>query len=317
MTREHGRLARAARRILARAAALAGMLTLCAGCAVEKERSFSSPEAGARALARALDPYDESMVLAVLGPGGDDIISSGDPVADRELRGAFLDEYNRGHRIQMESDDSATLLVGDDDWPLPIPLVRHDNGWRFDTPSGREEILARRIGRNELDTIQVCRAIVDAQQEYADADPERSGVRQYAQKFVSDPGTRDGLYWEAEPGEPQSPLGGLFAQASEEGYTLSPGRSRGPRPYHGYYYRMLTDQGDWAPGGAHSYIVNGRMTGGFAAIAWPADYGNSGIKTFMVSHAGIVYENDLGPDSARIASTMTAFDPDPGWEVVP
>jgi hypothetical protein len=302
---------------IARAVALAATVIAGAGCASASPKSFNSPEAGVEALVGALRPYDESRAVAVLGPEADDVLVSGDPVADENTREAFLAAYDRRHRIVTEDDGSATLLVGDDDWPMPIPLVRSGGTWRFDTASGKDEILNRRIGNNELSTIEVCRAIVDAQQEYADADPTHSGSRAYAPKFLSDPGARNGLFWETREGEPPSPLGELVAEAVVEGYPLPTSADRTPQPYHGYYYKMLTAQGPSAPGGARSYVERGHLTGGFGVVAWPADYLNSGVMTFMVNQDGVVYQRDLGPDTALIAGSMTAFDPDASWVMVP
>jgi hypothetical protein len=209
-----------------------------------------------------------------------------------------------------------TLVVGSQDWPLPIPIVKNpDNGkWSFDTDAGKDEIVNRRIGRNELDVIEVCKAIVDAEQDYAHSDPDNDGVPEYAQKVISDPGKRNGLYWEAGPNEPQSPLGPLVANAVDEGYSTSPNPSGEPRPYHGYCYHLLSSQGPNATGGAIDYVVNGRMIGGFGVIAYPADYGNSGIMSFIVNHEGIVYQKDLGEDTTRIAKAISAYDPGPGWQ---
>jgi hypothetical protein len=209
-----------------------------------------------------------------------------------------------------------TLTVGDEEWPLPIPLVKADGGWQFDTDAGDDEILSRRIGRNELSTIQVCLAIVDAQREYAEMNVDGSGPGQYAQRFLSQPDKHDGLYWPTAEGAEPSPLGELVSAAAEEGYDVSPPPTEAPRPYHGYLYRILKSQGPDARGGAQDYLDSGRMTRGFGVVAFPADYGNSGIKTFLVDQDGIVYQRDLGADTERIASAMTAFNPDSSWDVV-
>ena len=290
------------------------LLLVNSGCASgTRGRPFTTPEEGATALVGALKPLNVEELRSILGPDGEDIINSGDEVADRQAAEEFVASYERKHRIEVE-DDMATLMVGEDEWPMPIPLVRKGDLWRFDTDEGKDEILARRIGRNELGAIESCRAIVDAQREFA-AMSGRPSEPVYAQKFASDPGQRNGLYWETRPGEPLSPLGEEVVGAVAEGYG---GRtSTGPRPFHGYCFRMLNAQGPSAPGGARSYVVGGRMTGGFAVVAWPVEYRNSGIMTFLVSNRGVVYQKDLGSRTERLAAEMSTFDPDSGWEIVP
>lgn len=299
-------------RLIGVAIAAAAMVLLGTGCAGGSAQGFDSPEAGVQALVGALRPYDQAKATAVLGADADDVLSSGDAVADENMRGKFLEAYDRKHSIATE-DGKATLLVGENDWPMPIPLVKGGSKWRFDTAAGKEEILNRRIGGNELSTIEVCRAIVDAQREYLEQDPNRA----YAPKFISDPGTRNGLYWEGKEGEALSPLGELVAAAVVEGYTVPTDPKHEPQPYHGYYFRMLWSQGPGAPGGARSYVERGRMTGGFGVVAWPADYANSGVMTFMVNQDGIVYQRDLGEDTDQEARGMSAYEPDEGWEIVP
>lgn len=286
------------------------------GCASGRQKSFQSPDAAAQALVAALRTSDSKSMAEILGPEGDSIIASGDEVADRQSITKFLAAYDENHALVAESDRQMILEVGKDGWPMPIPLIQKRGTWRFDTRSGRDEILARRIGRNELSAIQVCRAIVDAQREYAQLDPEGKGGRAFARKFVSDSGTRNGLYWESKSGEPPSPLGSLVATASQEGYTADPKKSEEPRPYHGYYYRLLTSQGPSAPGGSRNYLEGDRMTGGFAILAWPAEPGNSGVMTFMVGQGGVVFQRDLGRRTDRIAREMQSFDPDANWEIV-
>lgn len=301
------------------AGVLVALLTMSAGgCAAGGGgRTFATPEEGTRALVAALQPFNEGELIAILGPDGKEVISSGDDVADRSAAESFVESYQRKHRVVVEEDE-ATLVVGDDDWPLPIPLVRTRGAWRFDTDAGKDELLARRVGRNELAAIESCRALVDAQQEFA-ALNAAGGPPVYAQKFASDPGQRNGLYWETRPGDPPSPLGPLVAEAVAEGYGGGGARpaEAGPRPFHGYCFRMLTAQGPSAPGGARSFLVNGKMTGGFGAVAWPVEYGNSGIMTFIVSDDGVVYQKDLGDETEKAATAMTAFDPGEGWEIVP
>jgi DUF2950 family protein len=272
------------------------------------QQSFNNPDAAASALAAAVKSGMKQDVLKVLGTDGEDIINSGDDVADADMRGKFLSAYDSKHSVHVEGK-RATLIVGADDFPFPIPLVQTKTGWEFDTADGRREILYRRIGRNELDAIQTSLAIFDAEEEYADKD-RGDGPGVYAQRIVSSPGKKDGLYWPSDNND--SPLGQLAADASAEGYKAG----GEPRPYHGYYYRILTQQGASAPGGAMSYIVKGKMIGGFAVIAWPADYGNSGLMTFIISHAGTVYERNLGEDTTERVKSMTSFDPDKTWTKV-
>jgi hypothetical protein len=291
-------------------AAVGLLLALASGAFAQQ--LFPTPEAAGDALVTAAKAADARALLQVLGPDGDDIIASGDPVADANTRMRFIEAYDAKHGIEKTSDDKATLVIGDDDWPFPIPLLREKDNWRFDTAAGREEILFRRIGRNELNTIQASLAYVDAQQEYAEKGFGGAGLAAYAQRIVSRPGKMDGLYWPPVEGEPESPLGEFAAKAAFDGYR--PGQQS--IPFHGYYYKVLTQQGPAAPGGAIDYIVKGNMIGGFALIAYPAEYENSGIITFMVNQDGVVYQKDLGPDTARIAGGTTAFNPDQGWEKV-
>jgi Protein of unknown function (DUF2950) len=298
-----------------------GLLGLfAAGCksnAADDRQTFGSPEAAVDALVAAFRSHDHARLLEVLGPEGEEIVSSGDSVIDRHDADTFLAAYDLSHDIRVEDEDRATLLVGKNDWPLPIPIVRDDGSWWFDTAEGKEEILARRIGRNELAAILVCRAIVDAQHEFAESTPRQDGAQPaYAQKFLSDSGKHDGLYWETRDGEPESPLGALVAEASARGYETPTEASQG-RPFHGYHYRMLTAQGSDAPGGARSYLEGGRMTKGFGVVAWPSAYENSGIMTFITCHDGIVYQKDLGEETPKVARDMKSFDPGDGWEIVP
>jgi hypothetical protein len=296
-----------------------GVLALCiASCqstssSTSAQMSYESPQAAVQELVGALRANDEARIGKLLGPEGWRLVNSGDAVADQRVIAAFLAEFDKHHEVVVDGG-VATLVVGEGDWPMPIPIVSEAGAWRFDTEQGREEILARRIGDNELGAIAVCRAIADAQHDFAEMNANSAGeLRIYAQKFASSKGARDGLYWEAAAGEPQSPLGPLVAEAVEDGYG-SPTRER--RPFYGYYYRMLTEQGPSAPGGARSYVEGGRMTHGFAAIAWPSAYDVSGVMTFMINDQGVLYQRDLGADTARIAATMAAFDPGEGWIVV-
>ncbi len=282
--------------------------------ASQAQQAYPSPEDAAAALAAAVKTGTRSTILKVLGKvlgkNAEDIIESGDDVADAEMRQRFLSAYDAKHSIKAEGNKKATLILGADDFPFPIPLVNNRTGWEFDAAAGRIEILYRRIGRNELDAIQTCLAYVDAQNEYAEKDRTGEGVGVYAQRIVSSPGKKDGLFWRDDR-EP-SPLGELAAQASAEGYKVTAQAA----PYHGYYYRILKGQGSDAPGGALNYVVKGKMIGGFALIAYPAEYGNSGVMTFMVNHAGTVYQKDLGTRTDSTARSIYLFDPDQTWKKV-
>jgi hypothetical protein len=278
--------------------------------AASAQQTFPSPEDAAAALVAAAKSGSANDLLKVLGNQAADIIESGDTVADNETRQRFVSAYDTKHSISMQANKRAILMLGNDDFPFPIPLFHNKTGWEFDTSEGRMEILYRRIGRNELDAIQTSLAFVDAENEYADKD-RGAGPGVYAQRIVSSPGKKDGLYWPAD-GD-QSPLGELAAEASAEGYKVGSGE---PQPYHGYYYRILTQQGSNAPGGEMDYVINGKMIGGFALVAYPADYGNSGVMTFLVNHNGIVYQKDLGERTESIAKRMKSFNPDQTWKKV-
>jgi len=276
------------------------------------QQSFKSPEDAAQALVNAAKDNWPKGVIAVLGPDADEIVSSGDKTSDEAMREKFLAAYDARHEVKQEGDDKAVMIIGKDDFPFPIPLRRKGAAWKFDTATGRLEILYRRIGRNEINAIKASLAYVDAQNEYAEKNPEGAGSATYAQRIVSRPGKKDGLYWPAAPGEEESPLGELVAQASKEGYSIGGERV----PYHGYYYKILTRQGSMAAGGEVDYVVRGKMIGGFALVAYPAEYGNSGVMTFLVNHAGQVFQKDLGERTARIAESMTSFNPDQTWKKV-
>lgn len=299
--------------------ALAWLCAVClvsaASAATPQQRAFTSPEDAVTALVAAVKSHDRPAIVAILGPGSDKWITSGDAVADRAAAEHFVSAFEQKHAVAREGDARAGLTIGPDDWPFAFPLVKSGNAWRFDTAAGKDELLARRIGQNELAVINVMLAIVDAQREYALGSHTRDGVAQYAKKFASSPGQQDGLYWPTKAGESESPLGPLVRRATAEGYQAK--KSSQPRAYHGYYFRMLTGQGSHAKGGALDYVVKGRMIGGFAAVAYPAQYGNSGVMTFIVDHDGVVYQRDLGPDTAKKARAMTRFDPGPEWTPVP
>jgi Protein of unknown function (DUF2950) len=289
-----------------------GALLCSAASVAAAQQAFKTPDEAASALVRAAKAGDMKALVTVLGPDGEDIVSSGDEVADQATREKFVAAYDAKHKIDMEGDSKAIIVIGQEDFPLPIPILRKDGMWRFDTAAGRDEILFRRIGKNELDAVQASLAYVDAQNEYAEKDRTGAGMNTYAQRIISQPGKKDGLYWPASQGEEESPLGDLVAQATAQGYRVGGGRT----PYHGYYFKILTKQGQAAPGGERDYVVNGKMIGGFALVAYPADYRNSGVMTFIVSHAGDVYQKDLGPNTARLAERMTSFNPDSTWQKV-
>jgi hypothetical protein len=293
-----------------RRAVLPGVMALTLLSSVaQAQQSFATPEGAAAALAAAVKS-GPSDILKVLGKAADDIVSSGDEVADADTRQRFTSMYDTRHSVKTEGNRKATLMLGPDDFPFPIPLVNTRSGWEFDTDQGRIEVLYRRIGRNELDAIQTALAFVDAENEYADKDRgEGAGV--YAQRIASTPGKKDGLFWR-DDSDP-SPLGALAAEASAEGYKAG---GAGPTPYHGYYFRILKGQGSDASGGALNYVVKGKMIGGFGLIAWPAEYGNSGVMTFLVNHGGTVYQKDLGTRTEFIAERTTLFDPDQTWKKV-
>ncbi|HUL91316.1 MAG TPA: DUF2950 domain-containing protein [Burkholderiales bacterium] len=296
---------------------LAAALLLAAAahpaCAADgaKQKSFATPEEAAKQLAAAAKSGDSRALLEILGPDARAIIASGDPIEDSQSRARFARAYDEANRLERSGDTKAILSVGRDDWPFPIPIVKDAAGWRFDTKQGQDEILNRRIGRNERHAVQAALAYVDAQREYYLRNPQGDKLLHYAQKFLSTNGRRDGLYWRARAAEPPSPLGPVFAAARAEGYGKD--SSGKPYPYHGYFYRILKGQGPDARGGAYDYVVQGQMIGGFALIAYPAAYGNSGVMSFMVNHDGTVYEKDLGPETGRIAPKMAKFNPDKSW----
>jgi hypothetical protein len=291
-------------------ALLAALCIVSAHAATTQQRAFPSAEEAAAALVSAVKARDRKAIVAVLGPGTEKWVWSGDAAADRATGERFVAAYERAHTLSPAGDNKMILELGPENWPFAFPLVKSGAGWRFDSEAGKDELLARRIGENELAVMNVMLAIVDAQRDYVSADRDRSGVRQYARKFASSAGKQDGLYWTTKAGEPPSPLGPLMTRAAGEGYKKE---GAGPMPYHGYYFRMLTGQGASARGGALDYVVKGRMIGGFGVVAYPASYGNSGVMTFIVNHDGKVFEKDLGPDTAKIASAMTRFDPDSSW----
>ncbi|CCE10364.1 conserved exported hypothetical protein [Bradyrhizobium sp. STM 3843] len=295
------------RRTTALAVTAAALLGISA---VSAQETYRTPEKAVAALVTAVKSGEPREMIEVLGSDSAEIVESGDRIEDAETRQKFLSAYDAKHAISFAGDKKATLMIGPDDFPFPIPLVRRRFGWEFDTGAGRIEILYRRIGQNELDAIETCLAYVDAQNEYADEDRTGAGRGVYAQRFFSNPGKHDGLYW--PPNGEASPLGELYAKASAEGYK----EGSEPQPYHGYYYQILTRQGPNAPGGELRYVVGGKMIGGFALVAYPAEYGNSGVMTFLVNHAGTIYQKDLGERTTTIARRMISFDPDQTWKKV-
>lgn len=279
------------------------------------ERQFNTPEDAVKALTAAVEAKDTNTLHAIFGPELRGLISA-DPVQASNRFAVFSRRVSEKVNLVHQSDARISLDVGRDAWPFPIPLVQTNGKWYFDTDAGREEILNRRVGWNELGAIRVCRAYVDAQREYAGEFHDGDNVMQYAQKLRSDPGKHNGLYWHAEPGEEMSPFGPLIAQAHGEGYRHGSKIMNGTNsPYHGYYFKVLTRQGRHAPGGKYNYIINGRMLAGFALVAWPAQWDNSGVMTFIVNQQGVVYEKNLGPDTAALASRMSTFDPDATWKL--
>jgi hypothetical protein len=280
--------------------------------AATKQKGFASAEEAVKAFIAAIKADDNKEVLAIFGSESKEVISSGDPVGDKQRRAKFIKDYDQKNALAKDGD-KMVLSVGEKDWPFPIPLVKKGDQWVFDTKAGKEEILNRRIGENELDTIQTMLAIVDAQREYAMKDLDGDGILEYAEKFRSDAGKKNGLHWEAKEGEEPSPIGELVAGARTEGY-IKAGTKDNPSPFHGYYFRMLKEQGKYAPGGAFDYVVKGNQIGGFAVVAYPAKFGNSGVMTFVVNHDGVVYQKDLGKNTEKIAKAMTKYDPDKTWK---
>jgi hypothetical protein len=300
--------------VLGFAFALPAAAAAAAGTA---QQTFATPDAAVTAMVDAIRKGDRKTFIRIIGPGSERWIFSGDPVADKAGFAKFLAAYDSKHALAAAGDSRQILSVGTDDWPFPVPVVKAGERWRFDAPAGKEEVLARRVGRNELSTIQTLKAIVDAQREYVLLDRDSDGLLEYAQKFMSTPGKKDGLYWAAIPGETDSPLGPLVGRAQAEGYGgAGVQKSAAPQPYHGYLYRILKGQGKDAPGGAYDYQVKGSMIGGFAVLAYPVSYGASGVMTFLVNHDGVVYQKDLGAGTAQRAAEITRFNPGAGWAKV-
>ncbi len=295
-------------------AAIAAVLASGASAAspASKQKTFGSPDEAVKAFIDALKGHNKKELLAIFGPAVSEI-STGDEVSDRADREWFVKAYEQKESLDKTDDETAILTVGNDEWPFPIPIVRKGQVWFFDTRAGKEEMVNRRIGRNELRVIDNLHAYVGAQREYAGKDRDGDGAYAFAQKILSTPGKKDGLYWKAEEGEEESPAGPFLAKAAQEGYKAKKGK---PQPFHGYYFRILKGQGSHAPGGAYDYVVNGKMILGFAMAAWPAKYGSSGIMTFIVNQEGVVYQKDLGKKTARAAAAIRKYDPDSTWKKV-
>ena len=297
---------------------LLGIIVPLAACRSEKPSSnfkvFASPEEAGNALMEAAKSGDQNAVLAIFGPESKEIIFTGDAVEDKAMADKFVAGYGVMHRWRKMADDAQILLIGADNFTFPIPLKKNGGGnWFFDTASGKDEILSRRIGRNELAVIDVCAALAEAQAEYFSQRHDGESTKQYALKFISDTGKQNGLYWESPEGQPRSPLGPLVAVATDEGYSAKP-NSRAP--FHGYNFRMLNRQGSHAQGGAKDYVVNGKMVGGFAFVAYPTEYGNSGVMTFIINQDGVLFQKDLGKTTTETATAISEFDPDTSWSPV-
>ncbi len=312
MTKVHSETLPSASPTVGAAVIMSLALSQAAFAAAAQQKTFTSAEEAVKAAIAAARKNDDTELLAIFGAKAKELISSGDAIADKQRRERFLKAFDEKNRLVKEGENTV-IVIGNNDWPFPIPLVKKGNNWLFDTEAGREEILNRRIGENELNTIQVLLAVVDAQREYAMKDRDGNGLLEYAQKFISDAGKKNGLYWEMKQGEDPIPIGPLVAEAMREGYK-APQPGGKPTPYYGYYYKLLTAQGKNAPGGAYEYLVKGKLIGGFAVVAYPATYENSGVVTFIVNHDGVVYEKDLGKNTEKTAQAMKLFDPDKAWK---
>jgi hypothetical protein len=296
---------------------LLALMVMFAGCrktATPSLTTFASPDQAGDGLLSAAKTGDLNEVLGIFGPDSKEVIFSGDAVQDKATVGAFATGYEQMHRWRKMPDGSQVLMIGAQNFPFPIPLKKNESGqWFFDTAAGKEEIVRRRIGRNELSVIDVCGAVADAQADYYSRTQLDGGTKQFALKFISDPGKQNGLYWNSPDDQPKSPLGPLLAYATSEGYSAKPDAHQ---PFHGYYFHMLKGQGSQAPGGAKEYVTGGKMVGGYAFVAYPAEYGNSGVMTFIMNQDGLLLQKDLGKTTTETASAMTEFDPDGSWSVV-
>jgi hypothetical protein len=293
-------------------AALLWLVTTLSVHGATTGKTFATPEEAVNALATAVNHHDTNALAAIFGSGIEEL-KSADPVQAQHELDEFAEQLNSSNHIDHVAKGRCVLEIGKDRWPFAIPLVQNGAAWSFDLVAGKEELLNRRIGNNELSTLRSIRAYVDAQRQYASKDRDGDGVLEFAQNLTSTPGKMDGLYWSADQEGEESPLGPLFAVAHHEGYFKEPMNDSGPRPFHGYLFKILTQQGPHAPGGAYSYIINGNMIGGFALVAWPAEYGNSGVMTFIINQQGKAYQRDLGPNTQSIVTNMNTYDPDPDW----
>lgn len=294
------------------------MLLICVASQLRAEdsdvKTFATYRAAAAAFITAVRANDEDALKQILGAREHELLSSGDATQDENARLKFLERYDQAHALVRKTPDKVVMTVGPSAWPVPFPIVRVDGAWHFDATEGAQEMAYRRIGHNELDAIRVCQALYAAQKQYAATSHDGVPAGIYAQRFRSEPGAQNGLFWEVKEGEPQSPTGSLVAEATSEGYD-SAKQSGKPTPFHGYFYRILKAQGPHAPGGAKDYVSDGRMTGGFAFVAYPAEYHSSGIMTFLVGPRGVVYQKDLGETTEEAAKGIAAFDPDSTWKV--
>jgi hypothetical protein len=290
------------------------MVAACRSTPAEqaKSRTFNTPEEAVKALETAVQGDKVDELLAIFGPQAKEVVDTSDPQVGKRNRQVFAVAMKEGWRLTDQDSHAKTLVVGNESWPFPIPIVNDAGKWRFDTAAGKEEVIARRVGRNELAVIQICRTYVTAQKLYAAQGHDGQPAKVYARAFRSDEGRQNGLYWATVKGQHRSPLGDLVAQAAEEGIALD--KRTQPAPFHGYYFKILTAQGASAPGGAKDYIVDNRMTGGFALVAWPAQYDATGIMTFIVNQDGIIHEKDLGPDTDAQVKAMTTYNPDSSWQ---
>ncbi len=284
--------------------------------AQDQQKTFTTPDEAVKALEKATKDKDKSGLLVIFGDGIKDLLS-GDPQADENAYEAFASALSSGNKLEKVDDNTFQILIGEDQWPFAVPIVKDGSAWKFDTENGVEEVVNRRIGANEFDAMMLCQIYAVAQREYFDGgDWDSDQVAEFAQKITSTPGEKDGLFWEqVSDDDDDSPLGSVFAAASAEGYETSSGTSESVNPFHGYRFKMLFSQGPSAPGGKYGYVINGNMIGGYALVAYPATWGSSGVMTFMINQEGRVYEKNLGADTEKIANGMTTYDPDPSWKL--